>query len=294
MKYSSLFKILLTVILIVVLLLKINVSEIVGVFKSINYFFMIPVLILVPVLYVIRSMRWKILLDSVEIKISLKHALDLILIGSFYGLITPGKIGEFGRIFYLDEKKTISVATVMMEKTMDIAVLIVLSLITVFIFFRGISILLILIIGCGLLGVCGLYLISHESFLIKIGGVFHFDTASIKQYLDFSKKMIRNYSLMKYSIALTILYYFIAYIIGALIAIASGFKFLTVISLPIIVLIGNIPLTISGIGIRESIGSMMFVFLGQSAADGFVYALFIFILITVIPGVYGYILTMKR
>jgi hypothetical protein len=62
--------------------------------------------------------------------------------------------------------------------------------------------------------------------------------------------------------------------------------------LPIVVLMGNIPITISGLGLRESIGSLCFVLLGESAANGFVFSLLLFIFITVIPAIFGYVIIM--
>lgn len=294
MKYSFLIKIILTIILIGVLLLKIDIANIITVFHSIEYVYLFPAIILVPLLYVIRAMRWKILLDAVGININLLHSFNLMMMGSFYGLISPGKIGEFGRVFHLNEKKTLSIATVMVEKSMDVAILIFLSLFTTIFYFNGNFSLVMILLTCCILGLFVFYLGLQESFLVRIGKILHFDQIMIQQYLHFVKGMIKDYPLMGKSVSFTLLYYFVAYVISLVIAVSANFLPITIISMPIVVLIGNIPLTISGIGIRESVGSMMFVQLGGTAADGFVFSLLLFLLITLIPGIWGYFLTMKR
>jgi uncharacterized protein (TIRG00374 family) len=294
MKYSYLLKIFLTIFLVGVLLLKINISEVIQIFKSINLYFLLISLLFVPLLCVIRTLRWTILLESIKIDIQFIRAFNLMMIGSFYGLLTPGKIGEFGRALHFQNNKSLSVATIMIEKMIDIGILFFLSFITILFFLKNEPNLLysLIILGIGCLIV--LILFFQESLLIKIGKLFGLDNNHINEFFFILKKLIHNYPLMIKSIGLTFFFYLMNYSMGIFLAFSAGFSPFAVISYPIIILIGNIPITISGIGIRESIGSIIFVILGESAANGFVYSLLVFVLTTLIPGIWGYFLSMRN
>ncbi len=136
MKKSTIFKIFLTVLLFVVLVIKVNFFEILSIIYSLNLFYLIGAVILVPVLYVIRTVRWNIFLNSVGITLPFFQSLKILLIGNFYGLVTPGKVGELGRAYHLNEKKVLTIPTIIMEKMTDIFTLILLSLHTIIFYFQ--------------------------------------------------------------------------------------------------------------------------------------------------------------
>ena len=89
---------------------------------------------------------------------------------------------------------------------------------------------------------------------------------------------------------LTICYYLIAYISAFFLLLALDANTLAVISLPLIVLMGNIPITISGLGLRESVATILFILLGEEGAYGFSFSILIFLTFTLLPGVLGYFL----
>jgi hypothetical protein len=61
----------------------------------------------------------------------------------------------------------------------------------------------------------------------------------------------------------------------------------------IIVLIGNIPITISGLGLREYIAIMSFKALGENVELGFSFSTLLFLMITLFPGLIGYLLVLR-
>ena len=130
MKKSVIIKILLTIIFLAVLVYKIDFESIVHVLESMNIFLLICALLLVPVMYALRALRWQAILHSTGIYLPFTTTFRILLIGNFYGLITPGKIGELGRAFHISEKKAVTVPTVALEKLIDIAVLAFLSALT--------------------------------------------------------------------------------------------------------------------------------------------------------------------
>jgi uncharacterized membrane protein YbhN (UPF0104 family) len=291
MKTGSLLKIVLTIVFFCILFYKIDFQNIITVIRSLNVIFLAFALAMVPLLFFVRTWRWWYFLTSMGIHLPFFKTVKIMLVGNFYGLITPGKIGEFGRVFHLDERKSVTIPTIIMEKILDIGVLLFLSVITVAYFFYDSSIMLItiLIISFGTVG--AILLSVNERFMTGIGTLFGIDPKDIGSFVISIKKLIRNYPVMFTSIAITFFYYFLAYCFSLIIIIAAGMKSDGMFTMPIIVLMGNIPITISGLGLRESIGSLCFVLLGETAANGFVFSLILFIFITVIPAICGYILT---
>ena len=61
----------------------------------------IPIFGLVLVTLLVKALRWKFILDKQLIKISFKQNLKFYLSGIYIGLLTPGRIGEFGKIISL-------------------------------------------------------------------------------------------------------------------------------------------------------------------------------------------------
>ena len=294
MKKSTIFKIFLTILLLAVLVIKVNFFEILSIIYSLNLFYLIGALSLVPVLYVIRTVRWNIFLHSVGITLPFIQSLKILLIGNFYGLITPGKVGELGRAYHLNEKKVLTIPTIIMEKLIDIFTLIILSLLTIIFYFQKSTFMQGGIFLCSIAVIISIFLLTNKKAVFFIAKLFNINQENSEQFAENLQELLQNYLVIGYAFLLSLVYYLVAYLLGYLIIFAAGFNPMVLITLPIIVLMGNIPITISGLGLRESIGSLSFIYLGDTAANGFVFAFLLFFLITVIPGIFGYILTIKE
>lgn len=292
MKKITILKIFLTLLFFYILFYKIDINSILYVLQSLNIFFLICALAMVPILYLIRTWRWRYFLVSLGISLPFYQSFKIMLIGNFYGLITPGKIGEFGRAFHISEKKSLTIPTIIMEKLLDIVVLVILSIITILYFFQDSTFMKITIFLISIGVFVAIYLSINEKFMGLIGKTFGISPENVGNFIITFKKLIRNYPIVIKSILITIIYYFIAYCIAFFIVISGNMKLEGIFMLPIVVLMGNIPITISGLGLRESIGSLCFVLLGESAANGFVFSLLLFIFITVIPAIFGYVIIM--
>jgi uncharacterized protein (TIRG00374 family) len=292
MKKATGLKIFLTIVFFGILFYKIDFNSILLVLQSLNIIFLICALAMVPALYLLRTWRWSYFLASLGISLPFYQTLNIMLIGNFYGLITPGKIGEFGRAFHLDEKKSVTIPTIIMEKLLDIGVLLILSIVTVFYFFQDSTVMVISIflISCGVVG--AILLSINEKFMIFMGKFFGIFPDDIGNFIIIFKKLMRNYPIILKSIIVTVIYYLISYCSAFFIVMAAHMHWDGIYVMPIVILMGNIPITISGLGLRESIGSLCFVLLGESAADGFVFSLLLFLLITVLPALYGYLISM--
>ncbi len=292
MKKTVLLKFFFTGLLLTVIFFKINIHDVSNTILSLNPVYTAAAILLVPVLILLRTLRWNLFLNFGGIVLPFSESLKALLIGNFYGLITPGHLGEIGRAFHLDERKVITLPTIILEKSVDICTLLGLSLITILIFFpENFMLKLIIVLYCSAI-FAGYFLMLNKNVMQHLAGLVGIDEKDSELFSVTIHSMVWNFPLLGLSFFLSMIYYFIAYMIAYLVIIAAGFDPITCITLPIIILIGNIPLTIAGLGLRESVSSVAFTYLGESAVDGFVFALVLFVIISVPPALAGYALVM--
>lgn len=294
MKKSTIFKFFLTILLFVVLFLKVNFFDVIKIIFSLNSVYLIGAFILVPIIYLIRTARWNLFLHFFGINLQFFKLYKILVIGIFYGLVTPGKVGELGRAYHIPEKKVFTLPTIILEKLVDIATLAGLSFFTIIICFPKDPILLITILFCLAAVVLGIFLLTNTKFIFSMTRFFGVESNDCDQFAQNFRKLLYRYPVVGKSVLLSILYYCICYLICFFICLSAGFNPIVIITFPIIILMGNIPITISGLGLRESVGSLLFIYLGDTAANGFVFAFLIFFIITGVPGIFGYILSMKE
>jgi uncharacterized protein (TIRG00374 family) len=101
---------------------------------SINYFWVLPALVLVVISFYLRVLRWQIILTSSG-KINFWRAYHPMMIGFMINCVLPGRLGEIARPAILQKKEkvpfTTGLATVAAERIFDICFLLVLFIITV-------------------------------------------------------------------------------------------------------------------------------------------------------------------
>ncbi len=294
MKKIFLIKIFLTILLFTVLFVKINFLDVVNTILSLQKVYLLGAFILLPILYSIRTIRWNIFLRFFDINLCFIKSFKIMIIGIFYGLITPGKVGELGRAYHVTEKKIITLPTIIMEKIIDIATLIGISLVTILVYFPNDTIMLIIIIPLIIVLIFGFIVLLNSRLIYKLVKILGIQDTECNEFTYHFRRILGNYSIIAKSFSLSFFYYIICYIVCYFIILAANFNPIVLITFPLIILMGNIPVTISGLGLRESVGSLLFTYLGEPPANGFVFAFLIFIIITVIPGIIGYLLLLKE
>jgi glycosyltransferase 2 family protein len=97
--------------------------------KTIDYWYIIPLVVLVIVSFVLRTLRWQIILRNID-KIEFWQAFHPLMIGFMVNCVLPGRVGELARPVLLRQKRGVSIATgiatVAAERIFDIAALILL------------------------------------------------------------------------------------------------------------------------------------------------------------------------
>lgn len=293
-------------ILFVFIIFKIGILEIIGSLSYFNFlYFILAILISVPLIF-LKAFKWKLIIGSYKVNYSLLMAAAAYYISSFLGAITPGKIGEFAKMFYLRKAKGMSygksLSTVIADRLIDIFILLFLAFAGVVIF-------------------AGMYLISREYILVVSLFLFLVTFISIlitnKRYIKFLLTPFLNKAVpLKYrskasinfdefydgirlikekkkilfaAIALTIISWFGTFFQHYLIALALGinlpYYFFIFVS-PIIMFIEIIPVSFSGIGTRDGAAILFFSLMGMPASSAvlFSFVILVFSYIIVLPG----------
>jgi len=294
MNKKTTLKILATVLLFLLVLFKLNFSEVFNILANTNFFLISFSLFFVPVLYSIRVLKWDALLRSIGIRYNFFTLLRIILIGMFYGMVTPGHSGEVARAYYISNEKSRTIPTIIWDKVIDIFVLIVLSFLSmIFLFYdanlyiAALFLILIFIIATAIF--LNKKIINFLLVLMSIDG------KSAKIFIDTIHSIKSDFGLLIKLFILSICYYLTALIMAviSLKALSNEVTPYAALTLPIIVLVGNIPITISGLGLREYVTILCFGILGEKAAIGFSFSILLFFLITLIPGLTGGIFILK-
>ncbi|MDY6791295.1 MAG: lysylphosphatidylglycerol synthase transmembrane domain-containing protein [Thermodesulfobacteriota bacterium] len=108
-------------------------ADLMAYLKSINYLWVLPSTLIVFAGFILRAVRWQLILSSNQ-KIGLLSAYHPLIIGFMINCLLPGRVGEVARPVILKKKHDVpfstGLATVLAERIFDLFVLIIL-----FIFF---------------------------------------------------------------------------------------------------------------------------------------------------------------
>jgi glycosyltransferase 2 family protein len=283
-----LFKVTVTLGTFIYLLTSINPQTLLSAFLHMS---LLPLLLCVPIIvamYAIRTEKWKVLLESVGVRIPFFTAARIFLIGTFYGSVTPGRAGEISRSYFMDEKRARTIPTILVDRATDIAVLLSISLIIVLLFLKS-YLLSALVLGMALVFSAIAVLLLHDRLVSLVFPLFGVKGEHIDEYTGSVNFMLRDGRTMCRAFLLTIMYYALNIVVFALIlrSMSPGIDVWLALSLPVIVIMGNIPVSISGLGVRELVSATVFTLLSSSPSYGFTSSLLLFAMTSLLPGMAG-------
>lgn len=252
------FRLTVTLILISYLLIKIDHCKLWKIFSEINIFLFLLASFVYIVSSYISTLRWRLFIPA-NSSISLSNLFSLYMIGCFFNIFLPGIIGG-DAIKILLIRRTIglkeAIGSVFLERYIGFFALLILGILFLSIFYKKISetwtiYLVPLIFILFLLGTFILYILRKSPFLIEI-----------REYsLGLNKKVFLKAFI--YSLFVQLVVMISVYMIC--LGLNVNVKFYeVVIYLPIIILLATLPISISGIGVREW---GFLVFFGSSVGD---------------------------
>ena len=257
---------------------------------------------------ILQTYKWFIIAKKQGVTASFLEAIKIQLISSFYGFITPARLGQVMRAGYLKKYSKNSlgkgVGNFILEKIFDLCSLILLVIIASFFFKEIVSIgyLIPLILLAGF--ILMLVIVMSKRYSRMIFGIIEkifgrFIPKKIKEsvrenfYSFHQDKPKKRYLILFFIVNFMswILLYTVSFFVGLSLGIEIPFTYFMAI-LPVTTLISQIPITISGLGTREITMIGLFGLLGVSATKVFSMSIIALLLGDIIPGVFGFVLSL--
>ncbi|GAA0731567.1 hypothetical protein GCM10009430_43880 [Aquimarina litoralis] len=256
--------------------------------NKISFLHVIVALTIFWIAFFIKSVRWKIVSNSYNIKIGMLKAFKVFFIGVFLGNITPGKLGDFARLLYIKDdlpNQKVGWSSLIMDRLFDLLCLLFFSFLAL-IYYQIVFQILVLpkeyggILFWLLLGVISSFIIFRYQRKIK-NTIRPWWDAFISHDLGFVKGFL---SFVLTVVSMSLIYGVFNYVAWAMginidhLGLFLGTFILGVLSL--------LPITILGIGVRETSLVLIFQLYHLPAEDAVALSLIIFLLqlLSFIPG----------
>ncbi len=242
------------------------------------------VVLIVPQIAV-RAFRWKQLLRWQGIHCTWSQVLTIYFASTFAGLMTPGRLGEFAKGFFLKQQGAATISyslpSVLVDRMLDLFVLASLALMALPQFHliphaKALVVVAFVLLPAGVFG--GLKWLGSSSRLTEVASRMKRRlgdnwSGSLDDFVQGSRQLISIKLFI--ALGLTILSYGIYFIQTGLIGQAVGLP-LGVVPIAMVVvvgiLVGYIPITVAGLGTREATLIILFGRLGVPATGALSFA----------------------
>jgi uncharacterized protein (TIRG00374 family) len=275
---------------------KVPLNEVIQNIKNLNIMYFIVTIILFFLFYLIFSLRWNFLLKAQEIYISERRSYLYLLVSFFFNNFLPSGLGmDLIRSAYAGEKENFEKAfgASIMERILG---MIGMMIIGVFAIFSGKSEFIklsILYLGLILLTILIYYFFTSLKVewlkeklisikLFNLGKSIREFYRAIKIYKSKRRTIIIG---IAYSVLVQMFITLINYFIAKGLSIPVSFSALLAF-IPLITIISLIPLTINGIGLRETAYVYFFSYINIAASEAFSISL-VYLVISVITSSIG-------
>jgi uncharacterized protein (TIRG00374 family) len=287
---------------------KLNLTKTLELLSNINLFYIAIALALIIPLLVIKAMRWQLLMKAQNINYSLKDSTTIYVAATYIGVITPGKIGDFIKVFYLKGDNYPfgkSFATVLLDRLFDLTSLLLLGyagmLLFITLFERAITILSCIFAGTVFLII---FFIYKKEFSMGIPEYIAFHLiperyrenakTGFSDLCDGVKTLNANQLTLAAFITFFawVIYFVMMYLFALSLSINIPFLYLaTCVSISAVITL--IPISISGIGTRDATLVILFSYLGLSKESAIAFSMII-LFMNFVAGFIGLIAWLKK
>jgi glycosyltransferase 2 family protein len=298
-------------------LIRIDINKTWIILKEFKIIYLILAIVLVPLIIGLRAIRWKMIMKDQGINIKLIDCFQIYFVGVFIGQITPGKVGDIVKVFYVKKKGYSygkAFVSVVLDRLFDILTLFFIGYITLIIFFSFDKNIQIMITSIGILiGILSLILLKifmKKQLLVKNNGIRNIlkivyvkilpKKLKIKLKDNFSEFIsdLRNLklSVLWSAFIITIfawtIYFFQIYLLA--IGLGINISYLALMgTFSIATIITFIPISISGIGTRDATLVLCFGYLGLAGEKAIALSI-MFIIVLVFTCLMGFFTWLKK
>ena len=287
--------------ILILILLRIDFTKLFSTLLHVNIFYLFcAVLLNVPHLF-FKSLRWNLLLKKQGIHYSLFQSYLVYMSALYIGYITPGRLGEFVKVLYLKSDKGISLSkgfsNVLLDRVFDLYILVILGFIGIwkfdilsqlsgtFLIISFIFAMLPLIIFNKQLAGKFFKLIFNLTVVNNVKGKieknFEDFYDGVSQLIDIRLIIPGLLTCIAYAVLVCQAYILV-------LSIGQDINIITVSYLMAITsIVTFIPITVSGIGTRDSVLIYLFSILGLTQENALVFSFLIFITLYFFNGIIG-------
>ena len=285
MKYKLIIKLLITSLLITIILLSVNIDEFISVLKNTHlYLFLLASSLSIPGI-LISTFKWKILLDAHGIRhIPFPYLWGLYHIGMFFSNFLPTEVGgDIVRSYVVGKrsgKKTEAFAGVIMERLTGLIAIVLIAFIGCTLNFTLLNKLDLLQPFLVIIAASGLLLILFVNYRWLANALRRYFSINmlnvVSRKIDVLYDAITFYKrkrpvlcvAMIISLIFQMLTIMYVYILLASLGLSVSFLHLILI-VPLITILGLVPITINSIGLREGAFIYLFFQFGLSTSESF-------------------------
>ncbi len=284
---------------------KIGFGKIKAAVLSLDPVYMLGFFFFLALSVIFKGLKWKMSLGIFDIKTKLFDATEMWIIGFSIGAMTPGRMGDFVKILYLNEKKSKSLGAVLLDRLSDVFAVVLFAFMGLGIFGRAMG-------ATNQMLFLGAIILLFGAVAVKkyhkpLSGAF-FRRMVPEKYKDSLKAGVRNF--LKYSkqalkcrkriLGISLMSIFIwmisgaqGFIIARSLGIDIGYLPLLFI-MSIVALVELIPVTVAGLGTREATIVLLMSVLGVESEKSIVFSLVNFIFGYLVLVLVGYLFWLRR
>lgn len=254
----------------------------------------------------LRAFRWQKMLARQAIHCPFRFALSFYFAGIYIGLITPGRLGEIAKAYFLKQRGLASLSqalpSIIADRCMDLYCLLILAVTSLYPLKLGIKSPVVASIICIVVAVVPWLVLYYWRFSRVSGLVRESISARLtikwaEAFETFSQATGRLISLqIAYMLFLTVasygIYFIQTYLIGRSVGLGLNFSTIAMI-VSIAILVGFIPVTIAGLGTREAVFIILFGRFGISPASALSFAFLYNLVYIVCVGIVSVVFWMR-
>ncbi|MFH1978388.1 MAG: lysylphosphatidylglycerol synthase transmembrane domain-containing protein [Candidatus Aenigmatarchaeota archaeon] len=296
------------IVILVVLLFFAGLQEAVNVLFTLNPYLVLAAFGITFFTMSFRFLRWKYVLTASSVKVPFGQIMRIFMIGFFFGTITPSKIGNLVKFHYLKKYYKIrtsrALSLSLADRIFDILIIVAMSVIGVIFIFTSFSNVIMVAISIAVLLVA-VFVVLNERIFKKIARIGISKLSFIKRLLKETKevdldsttenfydpfrqiKKLKNFTPV---LLFSILVWLSVGLQTTLILNAMGYNVGFVHATLFIAmgtLVGLVPITASGLGVREGVFALLLTTIGLPLNVGVLASLIAFLLGQLPPAIVG-------
>ena len=296
--------------LLVFILARLDHSNVYLYLRKSNYIYLLigyPFLIL---LVYIKGFRWNLMMRKQNVRLSYMKTFYIYLWAFYFGVITPGRVGEVSKAFYVkNEFKSFGDAfiSVFLDRIVDVVTILIIVMFFIPIYGHDIinyniyNYFIWFVLSVGFI-FC-LYKISYKKIINLLKRAFYYFTPTkykniakqnVTDFTNYLTIFIRDNRLILISLVLSIFAFIcqstFSYMILKSLSINMSFSY-NMFCLGISSLVALIPISISGLGYRELVMIYLFGNIGLPKEAAVIFSLSLFF-ISIVLGLHGYLINL--